>query len=102
MKTVLEAEHAAEKLIEFTLGKAKFFDQHSSEMNERQKKVVARMLREGPAGFKGGINAKKYMHIADCSKATATRDLADLREMGVLQQKTAGGRSTSYDLLLKA
>ncbi len=101
VKTVADAEQAAEKLIEFILSKAKFFDRYKSEMNDRQQKVVARMLKEGPMGFKGGINATKYMHIARCSKATATRDLSELSEKGILLQESAGGRSTSYSLALK-
>lgn len=101
IRTVLEAQKNAERLIEFTLSKAKFFDQFKPVMNERQRKVVARMLREGPEGFKGGINATKYLRIAHCSKATATRDLADLREKEILKLQSAGGRSTSYILVLK-
>ncbi len=99
IRTVLDAEQAAERLIEFTLGKAKFFDRFKPMMNDRQQKVVTRMLKEGPDGFKGGINATKYMRIAHCSKATATRDLAELREKDVLKQQPAGGRSTSYTLV---
>ena len=98
IQAVMEAQKAAERQIEFTLAKARFFDQYKSIMNERQQKVVARMLKEGPDGFKGGINAAKYMRISHCSKATATRDLAELREKGILRQQSGGGRSTSYDL----
>ncbi len=101
VKTILEAELSAERLIEFTLGKAKFFDRFKPVMNERQQKVISRMLREGPEGFKGGINAAKYMRIARCSKATATRDLTDLSQKVILRMLTAGGRSTSYLLALK-
>jgi len=101
VRTVLEAQKNAERLIEFTLSKVKFFDRFKPVMNERQKKVVARMLKEGPEGFKGGINATKYLRIAHCSKATATRDLADLREKEILKLQSAGGRSTSYILVLK-
>lgn len=98
VKTVLEAEQSAERLIEFTLGKAKFFDRFKPMMNDRQRIVVTRMLKEGPDGFKGGINAAKYMRIAHCSKATATRDLAELRDKSILRQQSAGGRSTTYTL----
>lgn len=101
VQTIMEAQLAAEKQIEFTLAKAKFFDHYKSVMNERQQKVVARMLKEGPDGFKGGINASKYMRISHCSKATATRDLSELREKGILQQQNAGGRSTSYAITIK-
>ena len=37
-----------------------------------------RMLKEGPAGFAGGMTARKYMAITKTTKPTATRDLQDL------------------------
>lgn len=57
------------------------------------------MLEEGPDGFKGGMNARKYMAIAKTSKATATRDLQQLLDIGAFVfAGTGGGRSTSYNL----
>jgi len=43
------------------------------------------------------MNARKYIGITNASKATATRDMQHLLEIGafVLAGK-AGGRSTSY------
>ena len=78
VQTVLDAQIDAEQEIEFTLKKTKFFDQHKDELNDRQQKVVRRMLEEGHQGFEGGMNARKYVSIASTSKATATRDLQDL------------------------
>ena len=95
----LEAQKQAEKLIEFTLKKAKFFDRFASQLNERQLKVVRRMLEEGPNGFEGGMNAGKYVSITTTSKATATRDLQDLAEKQIFIP-TGGGRSTRYVLNL--
>jgi Fic family protein len=60
-------------------------------------KVIRRMLGEGPKGFEGGMSAKKYIAITRTSKATATRDLQYLSELGVLKQ-TGGGRSIRYHL----
>ena len=97
--TTLEAQIQAEDLIEFTLKKAKFFDQHKDQLSERQLKVVRRMLEEGPQGFEGGMTAKKYEGITKVSKATATRDLQELSEMGVFVL-LGGGRSTRYELNL--
>jgi Fic family protein len=57
------------------------------------------MLEEGPDGFEGGMNAKKYMTITGASKATATRDLQDLSEKHILVP-TGGGRSTHYKVNL--
>jgi Fic family protein len=55
------------------------------------------MLEEGVKGFEGGMNARKYVGLAKTSKATATRDMQELLDIGafVLAGK-AGGRSTSY------
>lgn len=101
VSTTLEAQREAEKQIEFTLQRAKFFDQYKDQLNERQRMVINRMLDEGPSGFAGGMNARKYIGITKTSKATATRDMQQLLELGafVLTGK-AGGRSTSYQVNL--
>ena len=57
------------------------------------------MLEEGENEFVGGMNARKYLAIAKTSKATATRDLADLVEKGILTVK-GGGRSVGYQVNL--
>ncbi len=99
-ENVIKAQQDAERLIQFTLKKTKFFDLNRSRLNERQIKVISRMLEEGPDGFEGGMSAKKYMAITKASKPTATRDLQQLRELGVFIP-SGGGRSVSYDLLLE-
>jgi Fic family protein len=53
-------------------------------LNPRQEKVLLRMLREGPDGFRGGLSAGNYVTITGASAATATRDLTDLMDEGVL------------------
>lgn len=55
------------------------------------------MLDAGMEGFEGGISAKKYMAIADTSKATATRDLQELFAMHALVQR-GNGRNVRYEL----
>ncbi|WP_350290200.1 Fic family protein [uncultured Croceitalea sp.] len=97
VKTVLDAQIDAEQEIEFTLKKTKFFDQHKKNLNERQQKVVKRMLGEGHLGFEGGMNARKYVSLAKTSKATATRDLQDLVAKGIFKP-VGGGRSTRYEI----
>jgi Fic family protein len=92
----VEAQLFAEEQINFTLKKTRFFDLFRDQFNERQLKVIKRVLEEGPAGFEGSINAGKYGSITKASKATATRDLQDLLEKGVLVHMGAGGRSTKY------
>ena len=101
VKTALDAQREAETQIEFTLKKTKFFDRFKDQFNERQLNVIKRMLEEGTKGFQGGMNATKYIGLTKTSKATATRDMQQLLEIGafVLAGK-AGGRSTSYNVAL--
>jgi Fic family protein len=68
-------------------------------LNERQAKAIARMFREGPGGFKGGLSADNYLKITGTSRATATRDLQDLVEKGALS-RTGDRRHTRYWLNL--
>lgn len=97
--TTLEAQEQAERLIDFSLQKTKFFDQYQHRLNERQLKAIRRMLDAGPDGFEGGMNTRKWIAITHTSKATATRDLQELAEMGILIS-VGGGRSTRYELNL--
>jgi Fic family protein len=53
-------------------------------LNDRQNKIIQRLLDDGDDGFLGGLNAEKYMKITASSKATATRDLSDLLESKML------------------
>lgn len=92
---VMKAQEKVEELIEFSLQKTKLFDLFHKELNEREIKALNRMLDEGPGGFEGGMNANKYMSITGASKATATRDLQHLRDLGILLSE-GGGRSVRY------
>ena len=92
---VLAAQKQAEETIEFTLKKTRLLDRIQHQLNERQMRVVQRMLKEGPEGFKGGMTARKYQAITGTTKVTATRDLQDLSSKGVLTPH-GGGRSVHY------
>jgi len=95
----LDAQLRAEKSITFILHKTRFLDKFGKQLNDRQSKVIHRMLEEGPKGFEGGMSAKKYVAITKASKASATRDLQYLSDIGALIQ-TGGGRSTRYNIEL--
>jgi Fic family protein len=97
VNTILKAQEYAEKQIQFTVNKALFFDAYKTKINARQLKAIKKIVEEGPDGFVGGMNATKYKSINKTSKATATRDLQELVELGVFVA-TGGGRSTSYSL----
>lgn len=100
VETVLFSQKQTTTQIAFTLKKAKFFNRFVKEMNERQLRVIQRMFEEGPNGFEGGMNARKYIGITKTSKATATRDLQELTAKQIVLVK-GGGRSTSYILNLE-
>lgn len=67
--------------------------------NERQRKALERLLEAGHAGsgggFLGGMSADKYAKITGTSKATATRDLVDLADKGLLRVEGVG-KATRY------
>jgi len=64
-------------------------------LNERQNKILARLLEAGDGGFLGGMTADKYSKITGTAKATATRDLTELLEHGLLTV-TGVGKATRY------
>src|SRR3990172_935711 len=70
---------AAEQTVAGTLAKARFWLRHqATDLNERQRKALNRLLYAGPDGFEGGINTRKYMSLTKTSRATAYRELAEL------------------------
>ena len=97
---VLDSQREAKAQISYVLSKARFWDTYFDRLNGRQTKILGRMFREGSEGFKGGMSAQKYSKITKCSKATATRDLAELLKMGAFKKLDGGGRSTRYDMQL--
>ena len=98
-QTVLEAQQVTLDRVGFFIAKARFYDLHRDQLNDRQTKAVERMFREGPSGFQGGLSAEKYLSITGTSRATATRDLHDLVEQGALL-RTGERRHTRYWLRL--
>lgn len=81
---VLNAQRYTATWIEFLIGKTKLYDRLRGQLNPRQEKALARMFREGPEGFVGGLSAEKYIGITGTPRATATRDLQDLVSKGAL------------------
>ncbi len=88
-------------LIDEALVRARFWSEHKeAEINERQRKVINRMLEAGPGRFEGGLTQRKYVGMTSASPATASRDISDLVGKGFLVLGNAAGRSTYYDLAL--
>lgn len=92
-----EALQQALARIDRVLEKTQFWQRHATTvLNERQIKVLNRLLDKASDEFEYGINARKYQSLAKVSKATATRDLAELLEKSCLKRLPGGGRSTRY------
>ena len=99
-ETACEAQIEAQDTLAFALEKTRFWDEFGEAVfNSRQTKAINRMFKAGPAGFKGGMTARKYTHLTGASRATATRDLGDLVGKGALKVE-GRGRSVSYVLVL--
>ena len=82
-------------MINFLVEKSKLYNRTKGKLNGRQEQVIARMFREGPDGFQGGLSAENYISITKTSRATATRDLQDLVDKGTLR-RTGELKSTRY------
>jgi Fic family protein len=94
------AVQKSDKIIGNVLAKADFWQEHTqAELNERQKKVLNRMLDAGPGGFEGGLTTRKYVSMTKTSRATAFREISDMIGKKVLHQLPGKGRSVHYDLI---
>lgn len=89
----------SEKLISKILIKAEFWREYGQAiMNERQRKVVNRLLDAGKGNFVGGLTTRKYVSMTKVSRATAYREISDLLNKNILRQNPGRGRNISYDL----
>ncbi|MEO8026829.1 MAG: Fic family protein [Bryobacteraceae bacterium] len=93
--TVIEAQRTSTANVEFLVDKTRLLDRLRGQFNARQEKALRRVLREGPAGFDGGLSAANYAVITGASSATTTRDLTDLVEKGALR-RTGERRHARY------
>lgn len=89
---------AAHRQLDAVLAKARFWQRLAGmPLNERQVKLLNRLLD----GFDGKLTTGKWAALAKCSPDSALRDMTDLVTRGVLRKSAAGGRSTSYELVLE-
>lgn len=97
---VVRAIGRAEASIDQVLIRVRFWAHHLHRTcNERQGKIMDRMLQAGPGGFEGGMTTRKAAALSRASRATAQRDLAELVAWGLLRPLTGRGRSTAYELV---
>jgi Fic family protein len=86
------------KKVEVVQTKAKFWDKHrDTQLNDRQKKVIVKMLSYLPEKFEGGMRVNKYMSLTKSQRLTASRDIADLVQKGIFES-FGKGRGVYYEL----
>lgn len=96
---IIDAQNLSLETIDFVIKKGRLLGKYQNQMNERQFKVVMRILQEGVHGFIGGLSAGNYKSITQAPSTTATRDLNDLLKKGILT-KTGEKKHTRYYLAL--
>lgn len=90
----------SETILSEVIAKANFWRIHAeASLNERQRKVINKLLDAGPDGFGGGLTTRKYASMAKVSKVTAFREINRLLELGLIKQNPGKGRSVSYNLI---
>ena len=98
---VADSCRASSRLIDESIARARFWSDHRNvPLNERQRKVLNRMLEAGPGRFEGGLTTRKYVAMTGASRPTATRDIQELVARGLLLAAAAGGRSARYDIAI--
>ncbi len=90
------------KRLNYIIDKTKFWDNYrDSNLNARQIKVINRILDVGVENFLGDLSKKKYMKIADTTPSTASRDIAELLELGCIKRvEGTNGRNVRYKIVI--
>ncbi|SAL57703.1 filamentation induced by cAMP protein, Fic [Caballeronia terrestris] len=91
LRRAIEAAHHA---LDAVLARTRFWQRAGMPLNERQVKLLNRLLD----GFDGKLTSSKWASIAKCSADTALRDINELVKLGILRRAPGGGRSTAYEL----
>ncbi len=86
--------------IRTVVNKTKFWDRaRNLKLNEKQTKVLNKLLDAGEEKFEGGLTNKKYRSITGTTQVTASRHIKGLVDKGLLLEVEGhGGRSTCYDI----
>lgn len=86
---------ATEEILAKVMRKSKLWENLKAySLNDRQQKILNALID----GFEGKLTSSKWAKITKTSQDTASRDIQDLIDKGILLKEAAGGRSTSYTL----
>jgi len=86
--------------IEKVVKKTRFYDKiRHIKLNEKQNKVINKLLDIGEGNFEGGLTNKKYRALTKTDAVTASRHLKDMLNKGIIREiEGFGGRNTRYEL----
>jgi len=84
--------------IDIIIQKTKFWDRaREHPLNQRQLKVLNKILDKGIKNFEGGLSTKKYASMTNTSTPTAKRDITQLLNCGLIEQiEGTAGRNVRY------
>lgn len=96
VRVYTQACQPSQRIVQQGIAKSAFWQRATEQsINERQRKILARLVEAGDGGFLGDMTADKYAKITRASKATTTRDLADLLTKALLVVEGVG-KATRY------
>ncbi|CAA6802239.1 MAG: Fic family protein [uncultured Sulfurovum sp.] len=86
--------------IQKVVEKTKFHDKvRHIKLNDKQTKVINKLLDLGEGNFQGGLTNKKYRGLTKTDAVTASRHLKDMLNKGIIREiEGYSGRSTRYEL----
>ncbi len=103
LNTIIGSIKGSENIISNVFMKSEFWKEHAqTPINERQLKVIHKLLQSGPRGFTGGLTTKKYTGMTKVSRATAYREINDLLKKGIMCYAGGKGRSVRYQINWKS
>lgn len=86
---------ATEEILAKVMRKSKLWENLKAySLNDRQQKMLNALID----GFEGKLTSSKWAKITKTSQDTASRDIQDLIDKGILLKEAPDGRSTSYTL----
>ena len=98
LENLIIAIDDSEMLLSDVIKRAEFWEKNKSQVfNERQVKVLTKLLENLGGKLEGNLTTKKWAKICNCSHDTANRDIADLVSKNILV-KQGEARATHYKL----
>jgi Fic family protein len=97
LECMQKAITASSQVLDRIIFKHNFWATHSGKIeNSRQRLMLEKLLTD----FEGNLTAAKWAKITKTSADTALRDITALMAHNILRKSDAGGRSTSYELVM--